>query len=203
MLYLVIIIAGNLLISALNMIFDPAGFVPAGHLRIWYLAISVAFTITAVAIDGLAAFVIRKMPEKYFDPDRKHFGTSQKRIKRYRKLGIKKWKSKVPELGGFTSFHKDKVRKPNDDEYVGRYMLEACYGIVIHEVSVPAGFLLIPLSLLIFMKFPVITLTVALPVAAVNAVLIYAPAMVLRYNLPKLKILRERNMSRSKNSGGF
>ena len=185
MLYLFIILFMMGLISGLNIIFNP--------MYEWYVYIiyTVILVIISVGIDGLVATIIRAMPEKYFDYQKKVFKTSKFEMKFYKLIGVKKWKEKVPELGMFTNFRKNKVENPKDPKYLARYILEACYGIIIHFASVPAAYLIILCNLDLYKGQVNLSLTVCLPVAIVNAVLIVLPAFILKYNLPKLVRLYE------------
>ena len=111
---------------------------------------------------------------------------------------MRKWKDKVPELGGFTSFHKNKLSDPWNNEYVERYMLEVCYGVIIHLFSPIFGFLIILLDYKMYTGWSWMWLTIMLPIALVNGVLILLPAFILKYNLPKLKMLWDINMKNKK-----
>lgn len=140
------------------------------------------FGIAAVILwDGLWAFLIRRMPEKCFAPLKKGFSVSAKEIGLYRFLQIKKWKRFVPELGGFTGFHKDKLCDPHDPEYLSRYLLEANYGVAIHLVNALLGFAILFL--------PFLTLPLGVPIVIVNGILSLMPAMILRSNTPALRRL--------------
>ena len=115
-------------------------------------------------------------------------------MKFYKFIGVPKWKDYVPELGNFTGFHKNKVVDPFDNEYIGRFILEARYGVAIHLWSVPFSFLVMLCDYNIYLgRMTNIWLTIGLPVAVVNAILIVLPAFILKYNLPKLVHLYERN----------
>lgn len=177
-------------VSALNIAFNPA------HEWYVYVLAVIGFTVLAVAVDGFVAFVIRRMPEKYFDYRRRIFKTSEKSMKFYDMIGVKRWKDFVPELGMFTNFRKNKIRNPGDPQYLERYILEACYGIVIHYASVPTSFLLILFDFGMYSGNSNLWLTVALPVAIVNAILILLPAYILKYNLPKIVRLYELRKKR-------
>ena len=137
--YLIIIIISVSLIATLNIFFNPLY-----HDNWWvYIVATLAFALIAFIVDALVAIIIRKMPEKWFSKNKGLFKTSEKEISFYRFLKVNKWKDHIPELGGFTNFHKDKLVNPFDNEYIGRYILEARYGIAIHIYSVPASFLII------------------------------------------------------------
>ena len=181
--FIILIMVG--IISGLNIAFNP--------MYDWYIYIIavVAYVIIVIIIDAIVATVIRKMPEKYFDYHKKAFITTKGETRFYKIIGVKKWKEHVPELGMFTGFRKNKIENPKDPTYLARYILEACYGIVIHFWSVPASFLIMLLDFKMYTGQSNLWLSVALPVAIVNAILIVLPAFILKYNLPKLVRLYE------------
>lgn len=194
MLYLLIIIVGMILVAGINILCGGFGLP-------WHFIViaTILFTILAILIDGLVALIIRKLPNKWFTGNQKFFDVSKKEMGFYDKIGIKKWKDKVPELGGFTDFHKNKVADPHNNEYLERFILEACYGIVIHFVSFFTSFLVIFLDYKMFIDFSApIGLSIGLPVAIVNAILIVLPTFILRYNLPRLKTLYKFNLRNKK-----
>ena len=118
--YLIVIFITMASTCLLNIFFNPM------HEVWWvYLVATVAFAALAFIMDALVAIIIRKLPEKYFQKDKGIFHTSEKEISFYRAIGVQKWKDFIPELGGFTNFHKDKLVNPFDNEYIGRYILEA------------------------------------------------------------------------------
>lgn len=173
------------IISIANIIFN--------NMEPWYIYVlyTIALTILVILIDGLVAWIIRSLPERHFDYHKKIFVTTDKQKKFYSLIKVKSWKDKVPELGMFTNFRKNKISDPNNPEYLKRYILEACYGIIIHYVSVPFGFLIMLCDYKMYTGNSIMFLTIALPVAIVNAVLILLPAFILKYNLPKLVRLYE------------
>ena len=193
LLYLIIIFASTVIIAVPNIIFRPGG-------EPWYmyLIMTVAAVLASLLIDGLVAFIGRRLPKKWMDPNKKIFHTSDREMKFYEKIGVRKWKDKVPELGGFTSFHKNKLSDPWNNEYVERYMLEACYGVIIHLFSPFFGFLIVLLDYKMYTGWSWMWLTIMIPVAIVNAILIVVPAFILKYNLPKLKMLWDINMKNKK-----
>ena len=186
--YLIIIGISSILIAGVNIIFNPSNIA-----FYWYIVATIAYVIATILIDGLFAGLIRKMPERWFDHNKKLFVLTKREKKFYEAIGIKRWKSKVPDLGQFTNFQKGKIAEPRSNEYLKRYMLEAAYGIAIHYFSTPLGFLL----MLIPIGNTTLYLTVCLPIAIINIVLSILPAFTLKYNLAKLRILYERNERRS------
>lgn len=192
-LYLVIILFSMSLTIGFNIIFNPS------YDFYIYILLTIGFTIASIILDAIVAIVIRKMPERLFDYKKKIFKTSKASYKFYKLIGVKKWKDKVPELGMFTGLRKNKIDNPKDPDYLSRYILEATYGIIIHYLSAPLAFLILLLDFKMYGGESNIWLTIALPVAVVNMVLILLPAFVLKYNLPKLVRLYEISLKRQDN----
>lgn len=178
MLYYIIILSAMVIISVLDIIFA----MPVFNLSVGYIILAVVIsTIVEILISGLIAFIIRWiLPRKWFTIDKKIYTASKGEVKFYDKINIKKWKEKVLELGCFTSFHKTKVAKPNDNEFIGRFIVESNYGVLIHFVSIFLGFLVIFIYPLKFFYL------FGLPVSLVGAFLNLLPTFILRYNLVKL-----------------
>ena len=193
LLYIIIIVASTVIIAVPNIIFRPGG-------EPWYmyLIMTVAAVAASFLIDAIVAIIGRRLPKKWMDPNKKIFHTSDKEMKFYEFIKVRKWKDKVPELGGFTDFHKNKLSDPWNNEYVERYMLEVCYGVVIHLFSPVFAPLIVLLDYKMYTGWSWMWLTIMIPVAIVNAILIVMPAFILKYNLPKLKMLWDINMKNKK-----
>lgn len=180
MLYLIVIVAANLIIAAVNAMMGA---------ELWRALLeSVLATVSVIAVDGIFAFLIRRLPESWFSPRAKAFAVSKKEARLYRKLKINKWKKHVPELGGFTNFHKSSLKSTTDADYLRRFILESNYGVAIHVANVITGILII---LLPFCSTP----SIAIPVAGVNAVLSFLPVMILRANTPALMLLYNKSQN--------
>lgn len=173
-----------IIIAGVNILINSSLY----NLSILYIILAVVIgTVAVIAIDGLFAFIIRRLPEKWFSYKKKIFNVGKREVKFYEAIGIKKWKDKVLELGQFTNFTKKKVVNPFDNEYVERFLMECNYGYIIHLVGIFMGFLIIFI-------FPLkYALMFGVPIGVVNAVLNYLPMCILRYNTPKLLILHKRN----------
>ena len=186
MFYFFIIAMATLLISFANVMLDQAyRFSAFGvHLLATALGVAVIF-----AIDGLLAFVIRRLPEQWFSPEAKLFFVGDREKRFYRRTKINTWKQYVPEWGCFTGFHKDKMQSPDDSAYLGRFLLESKYGVAGHLAGATFGFLILLIPSLR-------TLSVALPIAVVNMVLSLLPTMILRFNTPALRKLYRRTLER-------
>ena len=167
------------LISALNVVFDTGTW--------YYVVIAVTFcTALQFALDGTIAFVINKLPDGWFGVDNALYRVSKAERELYKKLKVRLWKDKVWELGGLGGFSKKKLREPNDQKYIEKFIVECNKGVLTHRLSYPIGFL----AMLFFPN--ACSFTIALPVALVNLVLNVLPTMALRYNTPMLKMILER-----------
>lgn len=169
-------------------VFDMIFAAPVFGFDAKFVVLGVILNVVAViAADGITAFVIRwLLPEKWFGGDKVGFAAGKKEARFLEKTGIKKWKDKIPELGMFTAFRKNKISDPKNNEYVKRYILEANYGVVIHAASMFAGFVIIFLA-------PKYKWCFGVPVAIVNVVYNGLSLAILRYNLPKLHRLYKIN----------
>lgn len=182
-LYLSVIFIAGVLIAGLNLLFNP---MIIGLSPWWIICVVVIGIIIEIAIDGFFAATIHAMPNKYFDKDKKIFDVSRKERKFYDKLKIKNWKDKIAELGGLGGFRKNKLNDPKNPDYLALFIIENNKGIVIHIAGIIAGFLILLFPL------PKYALVVGLPIAIVNVFLNLLSIMVLRYNIPRLKISYER-----------
>lgn len=181
MLYLIVILSAMALIILVNVLLNPILY----NLYFWYIVLAVVLTtISVIAISGFVATLVRQvLPEKWFNE--MDIKVSKKEMRFYEKLGVKKWKDLVPELGFFTGFRKNKIANPKSIEYVDRYILEINYGIYVHFVSIFASFLIVFIYPLKY------SLMFGIPVAIVSVILHLMPLFTLRYNLPKLKAIKK------------
>lgn len=181
-----------LVISISTVIIILSNFFGSGNLELnnlLHLSIDTVIGVIAVITwDGLMAFLIRRaLPMSWFSPGKKIFNVSKKEKKFYQSIKIKSWKDKIPELGGFTSFHKNELSSSNDVEYLKRFIIESNYGVVIHIENALLGFMifLIPMC-----SAP----SIWIPIFAVNLVLSMLPVFVLRYVTHTLNRLYEKQI---------
>lgn len=148
--------------------------------------------VAVIAIDAITATVVRwLLPENWFNGRNEFFAAGKSERLFLEKIGIKKWKDRIPELGSFTSFRKNKIQDPKNNEYVQRYITEANYGVAVHVAGIIFGFsivFILPLDRCLFF---------GIPVAIVNAVYNGLSLAILRYNLPKLHQLYRINEKRA------
>jgi hypothetical protein len=187
MFYIFIIVGAMALITLANWLFDPT-LATAGS-----LALSVLFgTVSVIAWDGIVALFIRRfpLPRRWFAPENAIFYAGKQERAFYRRIGINAWKNHVPELGGFTGFHKSEFSSPRDEEYLSRFLIESNYGVAIHLANAILGFLIIILP---WCSAP----AVAIPIAMVNMVLSLLPTAILRFNSAPLYHIYLRQRSKS------
>ena len=187
--YYFFILISMAVISAVDIFLIPGiKDLGAGYV-IGYVALT---TFAVIAVDLIFAGIVRwLLPQKLFTPDKKSFSAGKRACRFYEKLGIKKWKEKIPELGKLTNFRKNKITDPKNNEYVARYITEANYGISVHLSGMLFGFLVV----LINLKY---WYCIGLPVGIVNVVYNALSFFILRYNLPKLHTLYKINERRER-----
>lgn len=182
MLYLTIIIGGAILIAIANTLVAFSRQLLLTNL----LAVAVG-VIAIIAQDGISAIIIRRLtPKAWYLPERRFFTVSAKERKFYTKLKIKKWKDYVPELGLFTGFSKSEIKDSDDPEYLGRFLVESNYGVIIHIANAVLGFVIafIPIC-----SAP----SIWIPIYVVNFVLSILPVAILRYTSHTLAKLYQRS----------
>ena len=107
MLYLIIIFVSIIITAGANILSS----LPATPEKVGAVFFATALGALAVfVLDAISALAIRRLtPKKLYLPSKKIFKVSKRERNFYRAIKIKAWKDLVPELGGFTSFHKDKL----------------------------------------------------------------------------------------------
>lgn len=189
MLYVWIVTVASLLLSAV------VTLVSGGN-AFTILAFTALAVATVVLMDAITATVCRLLPKKWANHEKKIFQVSAKEKKFYEKLNIRKWKDKIPEIGQFTGFRKNKLDEPNNLQYVNRFLLESCYGEIGHTVSCFAGFAVLGLFFITPLWWGI-----AIPVAIVNAIMNLPSLFILRYNSYKLEILRKSIIKKQEKQG--
>ena len=170
-LYLTVISVSIAIIASANII---AGYV-------WHYAIpaTVLCAVLLFVLDATVAFIINKMPNRWFGVENRRFQVSERALDFYGRLNVRRWKEKVLELGWLGGFSKKEIKEPKNPEYIERFIIECNKGVVTHRLSYFIGLL----TLFIFPP------SIALPATVVNMLLNVLPTIVLRDNTPKLKSL--------------
>ena len=175
MLYLLVIIFGTLLVGVIDGLFFAGSFIGG-------MICAALTTVSIIAIDGVLAFLIRRLPEEWFSHGKRIFAVSKKEREFYRAIKINSWKDCIPELGGFTDFHKNELKSGNDREYLERFIFESNYGVVIHLSNAVLG------MFIVYLPFAQ-RMSIWLPIFIINFILSVLPMMILRYHLPVLERL--------------
>ncbi len=183
-LYLSIISCCVVLVSLFISLFYKANFFVV-------LSLTTLATILVILVDGTVAGMARIMPKRVANHQLKVYTVSKNEKNFYEKLKIRSWKEKLPEIGHFTGFRKNKIVDPKSVEYIDRFLMEICYGELGHFASLFFGFLI----LLILYDLP-IWLPISVCVAVINAMLNLPFIFILRYNSYKLQILRSSNIKK-------
>ena len=185
MLYILIIFIFTI-ISVLLGIFIGVPFVGVTESRVF--AITIISLAVLVVIDAICALFVRYcLPKKVFNPFLKVYNVAKGERKFYERIGVRKWKDKIPEAGQlFANFAKTEIADMTNNEYVYKFMTETIYAEIMHWLSTALSFLIIFIDLSL-------ALYVALPLVIGNMILNILPVMVQRYNRPKLMVLYQRN----------
>lgn len=132
------------------------------------------------------AVVIRLLPKKWFNPDNKIYYVGEKERNFLLKIGIKKWKDKIPEMGQTVNFKKDKLVDANNVEYIQKFLVETCYAESLHICCA--------ISALVAMFFmPAGNFwNISFPIAIIYAIYNIPSILIQRYNRPRLKIQLKR-----------
>lgn len=152
------------------------------------ILLSILFSLLLlIIIDAVVAIFVRMFPKKWVNPFNKIYTVHKWESKFYVKLGIRKWKDLIPESGKMlTGFGKREVLDMKDNAYLFKFMEETVYAEVMHLLSAVLGFLVVFVNLKLW-------LLVGIPLAIFNFILQILPAMVQRYNRPKLMLAYRRN----------
>lgn len=178
--YLAVIFGGTGLIALLAAL---AGGVPAGKAVLAAVSTSAA----AFLADAVCALATRWcVPERKMNPFARVWKVHHFERRFYVKIGIRRWKDKIPETGGLlVGFSKSAVADRHDNTYLLKFLKETCYAELMHIISIPCGFLVLLLTFA-WDSIPHFIAWFGLPVAIVNAVLQLLPIFVQRYVRPFL-----------------
>jgi Na+-translocating ferredoxin:NAD+ oxidoreductase RnfD subunit len=164
----------------------------------WQTLAFFGLALAAVLLPSIVpAVVIRLLPKKWFSGEQKIYQVKSGEVRFYEKIGIRRWKDHISEMGKTANFSKAKIEKPNDPEYIARFVTETCQGEILHICCAILGIIggtCLPYS---------INLKFGLPIAIVYAVINLISVTILRYTRPKLlrvlKLLQKRT-NREQNS---
>ena len=108
MFYLIFVLVGSLLVALTNFFVSNVYTLRAfGEIL---LSVIVGVCILFL-IDALTAFLIRRMPERWFAPEAKFFSVSPTERKFYRRIKINSWKKYVLQLRNLTQSENGRCRR--------------------------------------------------------------------------------------------
>lgn len=163
---------------------------PIYHIQYFLLVAQISLaTVVEIVVAILVATVARLLPKKCANYEKKVFTVSAKEKKFYEKIKIRKWKEKIPEIGHFTGFRKNKIVDPKSEEYLLRFLMEICYGEIGHFFGLIFGF-----AIMLFFPWSIfpnteLFLIITGVVGIVNFLLTLPTIFVIRYNSYKLCVL--------------
>lgn len=172
---LALIIVGNLI----YIYFDKSS---VGSMFLW-LFVSIVYCGISSVIITIIAFLL---PDKFFSPYRTRFKVFSFENSLYKKMKVKNWKDRVPELGSLSGFSKGSLSQPNNSNYIYKFLTETCKAEFLHFYSALAGiinFFIIPSQYV---------LSIALPIFLLNFMLHMMPVLIQRFLRPKFLRMYER-----------
>lgn len=179
MLYFFIVTATMLITTLLSVLASLS----LAAVPLWY-AVLAPMTVNAYVLIllGVICLLMRLLiPKKFWSKKRKCFKVKGWEIPLYKKLHVKQWKDKVPEMGKAGGFPKDHIRS-TEPGYIRKFISETCFAESMHFIVGVAGF-----SALIF--YPASHLFFVLPILIVNFILHLLPCIIQRYNRYRLTIV--------------
>lgn len=171
----VFILSISLIIGG-NIFYIKSASLPVTPFFLWLLSSILVCGLSS----GIITLITRMLPRKWFNPFSKRFKVYSKENKIYLKLKIKKWKDKIPELGKLSGFPKDKIEKPDNSEYLYKFLTETCLAETLHFFSIISG------SLVFFILPRTYIFTIGVPIFILNMFIHLLPVLVQRYVRPKL-----------------
>ncbi len=152
---------------------------------IYAVVVTLFGTLFLILIDAITAWLTQRLPKKWLNPYFWGYKVFKFEHRLYEIFGIRKWKDRIPELGGLLKKFSKSHLQQRTPQYIYRFITETICGEMAHTWSIITG-------ALIFVILPNYTLNFALPLFLINAYLNLLPAMVQRYNRPKLCKMYER-----------
>ena len=177
LLYGLIILIAVIIVTLINSLF----FLQALGTTVWGVIGLIALGIViSMVLDVIGALFIRLISKKvnHFS---KFFDERKGERTFYEKIGVRKFKDKIPELGKTLKFFdKTKVPENPNSDYMLMFIHETALAELMHLISIltaPLILVIMPLKYLLY---------ISLPIMIVNIFLQIMPIIVQRYTRPKL-----------------
>ena len=179
---------GYLLIFVMNAVLSLTGVV---GFSVWFAAYyPLLIILTYIAFNAVVSLLTRAIPQDKINIHSKYFKTFKNERKLYESLGVRKFKDKIPDMGGvFTGFSKSEIVS-TDPQYLERFIKETILGELSHILGILC-------CVFVFLIFNDYVLNFALPLFVLNTYFNLMPIMVQRYNRPKLYRIYERQVAQS------
>ena len=140
-----------------------------------------------LVILGILAVGMRLIiPKRVWNYKNRFFKVNKNQANRLVKIGIKKWKDKVPDLGWTAGFSKSTM-KSTEVNYLEKFLQETCFAEGLH---LTAGIL----GLTALFVFPARDIFITLPIVLVNLILHILPCLIQRYTRFRLTHVYERKL---------
>ena len=189
MIYFIIIFAA----VALDITAAVIVSVQTGAFSLWYATIGPLFTLLYIFVCmGIVAIFMRVAPSKWWDAKNEFFKIHPGATNFYSKIGIKKWKNKIPDWSASNGFPKGEL-KSTDPEYLERFIYETCYGEMLHFLSI-----FVPITALAL--FDISFWWYVVPLLVLNALLQIPTIFIQRYNRVRLTRFLNAQAKRQENT---
>ena len=187
--YVITLIVCYIILFLVNMTLSLTGVC---NFSVWYSVwYSLLIVLAFFLLDLLAAIIVRVIPRKWINIHSKMWKTFKFEKKLYESLGVRRFKDKIPELGGaLAGFSKTNVAS-DDPIYLEMFLKEMIKGEITHWLGLFFG-------IVIFFIFPNNIWNFAFPMFWVNSYFNILPIIVQRYNRPKLYKLYIRKTQNQK-----
>ena len=184
--YIHTLIVGYLILFIINATLSVAGIC---DFSVWFAAYYPFLIIaTFLGLNIVVSMLTRVIPQDKINIHSWCFKTFKSERKLYESLGVKKFKDKIPDMGGvLTGFSKSELVSA-DPRYLEKFIKETILGELSHLLGILC-------CVFIFLIFNEYVLNFALPLFFLNTYFNIMPLIVQRYNRPKLYRIYERQLS--------
>ena len=83
-------------------------------------------------VAGAVCALPQAVQTRWFDPDRRFFTVSDREMRVFRKIGLPKWKDRLPQFN--PEFDKRHLAAGRDPAYIDRFLFITCRAEVIHYI---------------------------------------------------------------------
>ncbi|GGO00192.1 glycosyl-4,4'-diaponeurosporenoate acyltransferase CrtO family protein [Saccharibacillus kuerlensis] len=157
---------------------------------IWMIVINTSFWL--ICCFG-TAHLVRFLPKSWYEKNQWFFAERSFERKVYKRIGLDRWKDRLPECGKVWNFQKKNLNEDLTLSYADKFILETKYAEVGHLGMAVLGFACIWVN-------PSDYALMAFILAGVNVIVQIPFCLIQRYNRPRLLRLRSRLARKSRES---